>query len=310
MEVRDWSYEELPEFNEELEGVEVIETTGNEVGVSYLHDIEYANIDGIPLCLQILVPASRNVGFIPFAEKQTFAVPCFVFVQGSAWMQQYVYAQVAQVAKLAEKGYVCAIVEYRHSGIASFPAQAKDARNAIRYLRQNAEKYGIDSERMIVAGDSSGGHTAMWAALIHDDNSADNCFPGVSAEVKGIVDFYGSTSVMAADSNPTTLNHCLPDSPEGMVMGKKNLLEHRELARALSVECNIDGDTKLPPVLMFHGTKDRLVNCQGSAILYKRLKNTGHRVKFYLIKGADHGGAEFWTNRIVGIIDEFCQSCF
>ncbi len=310
MEVRDWSYEELPEFNEELEGVEVIETTGNEVGVSYLHDIEYANIDGIPLCLQILVPASRNVGFIPFAEKQTFAVPCFVFVQGSAWMQQYVYAQVAQVAKLAEKGYVCAIVEYRHSGIANFPAQAKDARNAIRYLRQNAEKYGIDSERMIVAGDSSGGHTAMWAALIHDDNSADNCFPGVSAEVKGIVDFYGSTSVMAADSNPTTLNHCLPDSPEGMVMGKKNLLEHRELARALSVECNIDGDTKLPPVLMFHGTKDRLVNCQGSAILYKRLKNTGHRVKFYLIKGADHGGAEFWTNRIIGIIDEFCQSCF
>lgn len=310
MEVRDWSYEELPEFNEELEGVEVIETTGNEVGVSYLHDIEYANIDGIPLCLQILVPASRNVGFIPFAEKQTFAVPCFVFVQGSAWMQQYVYAQVAQVAKLAEKGYVCAIVEYRHSGIASFPAQAKDARNAIRYLRQNAEKYGIDSERMIVAGDSSGGHTAMWAALIHDDNSADNCFPGVSAEAKGIVDFYGSTSVMAADSNPTTLNHCLPDSPEGMVMGKKNLLEHRELARALSVECNIDSDTKLPPVLMFHGTKDRLVNCQGSAILYKRLKSTGHRVKFYLIKGADHGGAEFWTNRIVGIIDEFCQSCF
>lgn len=310
MEVKQWSYEEIPEFTAVPDGVQVIPTTGDELGVNYFHDVEYANVGGTSLHLQILIPASRNSGFLPFAEEQPFSLPCFVFVQGSAWMPQYVYAQLAQVAKLAARGYVCAIVEYRHSGIAAFPAQAKDARNAVRFLRQNAKKFGIDETKMILAGDSSGGHTAMWGGMLQDDDSGDNLFPGTSAAVKGIVNYYGSTSVIAPDSNPCTENHCLPDSPEGMVMGGRNLLEEPELARALSVECNIDENTQLPPVLMFHGTKDRTVNCEGSAILYKRLKETGHPVQFYLIKGGDHGGPEFWTEQVLDIVDAFCRKCF
>lgn len=310
MEVKEWSYEELPEFEERPEGVTVIETTGDELGVNYLHDVEYAQIDGTALHLQLLIPASRNCGFSPFEEKRKVSLPCYVFVQGSAWMPQYVYAGVPALSKLALRGYVCAIVEYRHSGIAPFPAQIRDARNAIRFLRKNAEKYGIDPEKIVLSGDSSGGHTAMWGGMLHDDDTDQNLFPGVSGEPCGVVNYYGSTSVMAPDSNPIQISHCLPESPEGMVMGKKNLLEHPELARQLSVECNIDESTVLPPVLMFHGTKDRVVNCTGSAILYEQLKKTGHPVDFYLIKGADHGGPEFWTDRVLDIVDAFCKSCF
>ncbi len=145
-------------------------------------------------------------------------------------MKQNIYGKVPDLAKLARRGYVCAIVEYRHSGIAYFPAQANDALNAVRFLRRNAAKYGIDPEKIILAGDSSGGHTAMWAGMLHNDESEYNLFPGISAEVKGIVNYYGSTSVMAPDSNPITVNHCRPDSPEGMVMGRRDLLENPELA--------------------------------------------------------------------------------
>ena len=310
MEVKSYTYEELPEFTDEVEGAGIIETTGDETGVNYFHDVEYANVDGTPLHLQILIPACRNDGFVPFAEKLPFARPCYVFIQGSGWMQQYVYANVPSLSKLAARGYVCAIVEYRHSGIASFPAQPKDARNAIRFLKKNAGRFGIDPDRMIVAGDSSGGHVAMWAGLIRDDDTADNLYPGVSAEVKGIVDYYGSTSVIAPDSNPQTVNHCLPDSPEGLVMGGKDLLANPDLARALSVECNFDESTEIAPSLIFHGTKDRVVNCTGSVVLYKRLKETGHDVRFYLVKGADHGGPEFWTDQILDIVENFMRRCF
>ena len=93
-------------------------------------------------------------------------------------------------------------------------------------------------------------------------------------------------------------------------MGGRNLLEEPELARQLSVECNIDESTDLVPVLIFHGTKDRTVNCTGSAILYKRLKETGHNVAFYVIKGADHGGPEFWTEQVIDIVEEFMKSVF
>ncbi|MBR3642449.1 MAG: alpha/beta hydrolase, partial [Parasporobacterium sp.] len=165
MEVKNWTYEEFPDFDEEVEGAHVIETTGNERGVAYLHDVEYANVKGTPLHLQILVPYSRNDRFDFMGEQENMSLPCIVFVQGSAWFQQYVYGNVGNISRLAMRGYVCAIVEYRHSGIASFPAQAVDTCNAIRFLRKNAKRFGIDPDSMIVSGDSSGGHTAVWAGL-------------------------------------------------------------------------------------------------------------------------------------------------
>lgn len=224
-------------------------------------------------------------------------------------MKQDVYAQVALLARLAEKGYVVACVEYRHSGIAKFPAQAKDARNAVRFIKKNAENYGIDAEKIIVAGDSSGGHTAMFAGIMHDDDSADNLYPGISGEVKGIINLYGSVSVMLEDGNPTTLNHHMPDSPEGLEMGGVNLKEHPELCRALSVECNITDETQIAPVLIFHGTKDRIVNTRESVILYQTLQRAGKKVEFYLVQGADHGGPEFWTETVLKIEDQFIQNC-
>ena len=310
MKVQPWTYEEFPEFTDIPAGAQVIDTTGDEPGVSYFHDVEYANVNGTPLHLQILIPTCRNSGFVPFGEQQPFQLPCFVFVQGSGWYKQYVYAQLNQVARMAARGYVCAIVEYRHSGIAPFPAQARDARNAVRFLKKNAGRFGIDPARVILTGDSSGGHTAMFGGLLHDDDSPENLFPGVSAEVCGIIDYYGSTSFIAPDSNPQTVNHNRSDSPEGMEMGGRDMVEHPELARELSVECNIDENTQIAPVLIFHGTKDRTVNCTCSAVLYERLRETGHPVEFYLVKGADHGGPEFWTDRALDIVDGFCRRCF
>ncbi len=300
MEVKEWTYEELPEFTQEVEGAQVIQTTGNEMGSVYAHNVEYAEIDGVKLHLQILMPGTRN--------NQEMVCPCVVFVQGSAWMPQDVYAQLPRVSKLADRGYVVAIVEYRHSGIAPFPAQIMDARNAIRFLRVNAKQYHIDPDKIVVSGDSSGGHTAMFAGMIHDDVE-NNLFPGVSAEVKGIVNYYGSTSVMAEDSNPTQLLHCQPDSPEGMVMGHVDLRDNMELKRKLSVECNITEDTVIPPTIILHGTKDCIVNCEGSAILYRQMKKCGKDVKLYLIKGANHGGPEFWTTEVLDIVDDFIKSC-
>ncbi len=310
MEIKAWTYEEFPEFTEEVEGAQVLETTGDEPGTCYLHDVEYANMDGVPLHLQIVAPTSRNHPYNAFGGEQAMARPCFVFVQGSAWMEQYVYMNVCHMARLAARGYVCAIVQYRHSGQAPFPAQAIDTRNAIRFLRVNAKKYGIDPDRMIVAGDSSGGHTAMWAGLRHNDDTEENLFPGVSAEVKGIVNYYGSVSVMLEDGNPSTLNHHQPDSPEGMEMGGVDLRNRPDLCRQLSVEENIDESTPVAPTLIFHGTKDRIVNTKESVLLYNAMKAAGKDVALYLLKGADHGGTEFWTEQILDIVDQFMQRCF
>lgn len=297
-------------FSENVEGAVKIPTTGLEPGVMYMHDVEYAEIDGNKLHLQILIPTNRiEMGLRMSQNPAAAKYPCVVFTQGSAWFKQDVYAQVPNLSKLAVLGYVVAIVEYRHSGIAPFPAQAKDMRNAIRFLKANADKYNILPDKMIAAGDSSGGHTALFAGLLKDDDTPDNLFPGVSASVKGIINYYGSTTFMFPDSNPITPNHCLPDSPEGAVMGGKNLLENPELARALSVDCNINPDTEIAPVLNLHGTADFVVNCKCSVAVHNRLKECGKDTSLILIDGAGHGGNEFWTDEVLKHVTDFIKKC-
>ncbi len=300
MELKAWTYEEFPEYTHEVEGAHVLRTTGDERGVAYVPDVVYAEADGVKLHLQLLVPFTRN-------EPERI-YPCVVFVQGSAWFPQNVYAQLPQLSCLARRGYVTAIVEYRHSGIAPFPAQIMDARNAVRFLRAHAAEYHADPENIAAAGDSSGGHTAMFAGMLHDDAKS-NLFPSVSADVKGIINYYGSCSVMQEDSNPIQVLHCQADSPEGMVMGH-DLRDRPDLKRRLSVECNITEETAVPPTLILHGTKDRTVNCEGSVILYRQMKKCGKDVQLYFLKGADHGGAEFWTEEVLDIVDAFLKKCF
>ena len=303
MEVKKWTYEEYPEFHDEnIDGI--IDTTGDEPGVHYYPDVVYAEIDGTELHLQIMVPYSRNT------PEGTEKYPCFVYVQGSAWGKQDVHAGVPLVARYAEKGYVSVIVEYRHSGIAPFPACITDAKNAVRFLRKNADQYSIDPQRIIMAGSSSGGHTAVYSGILKTDDTKNNLYPGITAKTAGIVDYYGSVSVMADDANPTTLDHCLPTSPEGREMGNINLRENPEKRRLLSCECNITEDTDIPPVIIFHGTKDRTVNPSGSKALYEQLKKTGHEAYFYLVKGADHGRAEFFKPEVIDITDAFMKKCF
>lgn len=325
MEVKIWDYRSFPEYMDEIEGVEVIDTSGDERGAHYYKDIEYAVMSGTPLHLQILIPTSRNqprsarfplppeLKDIPLppstACKPETLLPCVIYVQGSAWMKQDCYANIPQIAELVKRGFVVAVVEYRHSGIAPFPAQCIDARNAIRYMRKNADMFYVNPDAMILMGDSSGGHTAVFGGLRHNDDTDENLFPGISGEVCGIIDEYGSVSVMLEDGNPSTLAHHLPESPEGRAMGFVNLRERPDLCRTFSAECNIDESTEIAPMLILHGTKDRTVNTKQSVNLYNRLKKCGKDATLCLIKGADHGGAEFWSEDVLDIIENFIKKC-
>ena len=300
MELKKWTYEEYPEYVND--SIKSMDTTGDEIGVRYINDVEYVNMNGTPLHLQIMVPHTRN-------NKQT-TFPCMVYVQGSGWFKQDIHAGVPFLSRIASRGYVCAIVEYRHSGIAAFPSPIVDALNAVRFLRKNAEMYKIDPEKMILAGSSSGGHTAVFAGFRHNDDTDENMFPGVSAEVKGIVNYYGSCSFMFDYSNPSTPNHLKPDSPEGREAGNIDLSENEAMKIAMSAECNIDENTKIAPMLILHGTKDRTVHPECSTRLYEQMKKTGHDADMILLKGADHGGPEFWTEGIIDIVDAFMQRCF
>ena len=85
-------------------------------------------------------------------------LPAIICIHGGGWWQG-TRANHAHVAKaLAAHGYVTATISYRLSDEAPFPAQIQDCKAAVRFLRANAEKFGIISDRIGAIGLSAGGH--------------------------------------------------------------------------------------------------------------------------------------------------------
>ena len=91
-------------------------------------------------------------------------LPAVVCIHGGGWWKgnRASHANVAQA--IADRGYVAATISYRLSGEAPFPAAIHDCKAAVRYLRANADQYGIDAEQIGAIGLSAGGHlTALLA---------------------------------------------------------------------------------------------------------------------------------------------------
>lgn len=310
MDIKPWEYADFPAFNEPVPGATRVPTTGDEIGVTYHPDVPYATAGTTTLHLQILVPQTRN-------QTDATTYPCMVHVQGSAWMKQDRTALVPTLSRIAERGFVVAIVEYRHSGIASFPAQIQDARNAVRFVRANAAQYHADADNLFLSGCSSGGQVALLAAVAHaadrtdmDDTSlslAPNA-ADVSDATRGVIDYFGAVNGQMDDGFPSTVDHHLATSPEGMMMGHVDLRDRPDLRAAMTVESYLTPELALPPVLILHGTKDRLVNARQSASLYRRLRDVGKSAELYLLEGADHGGAEFWTDGMCRVATDFMRS--
>src|SRR6186713_3105921 len=130
-------------------------------GVMALADVEYSRIERFrPLILDVYLPPDR-------VEPK----PLIVYVHGGGWRgghtrQSGAFADFpAVLADLASRGYVVASVEYRLSGEAPFPAPLDDVRTAIRFLKANARKYGIDTARTGIFGGSAGGQLAVLEAV-------------------------------------------------------------------------------------------------------------------------------------------------
>ncbi|MBN1933610.1 MAG: alpha/beta hydrolase [Anaerolineae bacterium] len=262
--------------------------------------VEYARKSGVPLHLHIIEPMQR--------EGETLTFPLILFVQGSAWFKQNTGLSLIQLGRFARRGFVVAIVEYRPSTLAPFPAQIKDTKTAIRFMIKHAAAYHVDPERILLWGDSSGGHTVVMAGVTLDNPTLDDESPtNDPISLKAVIDYYGPSDVSKMCQEPSTMDHVAPDSPEGMLIGGMNVLENPERVRPTVPMTYISPERAIPPILILHGDKDRLVPFGQSVMLFEALKKAGQVTECYQVKGADHGGAPFWTEAVLDIVEAFVR---
>lgn len=290
------SRENFPASTARAEGMIPMNPVRDNDEIFYHQDVVYARRGDMELHLQIIGPIND--------ERDRILV---VFIPGSAFHRQNVKERVPQLAYLAQRGFVVALLEYRGSEDAPFPSQTLDAKAGIRFMKRHAAEYGIDPNKIVTMGDSSGGHTAMMAGFTYGIPELEEADGEFTSEVRGVVDQYGPTNFATMNDEPSSQDHRTPDSPEGMELGGVNVLENPELAKAAAVTTYVSRDREIPPILMFHGTNDELVPFAQGCELCNALTAAGKDVTFYQVLGAHHGGWEFWTTEVLDIMETFIR---
>ena len=269
--------------------------------VETINDVIYDERDGEKLHLQILLPMEVR----PNIEPPTKKYPLVVFVPGSAFMRQAPKFSLPRMIQLCQRGFAVAIAEYRPSEVAAFPAQTEDAKTAVRFMRKHAAEYRIYPDRVAMYGDSSGAHTAVMAGVTGDGLLDNSQYGEFSCEVKCIIDCFGPTNFAMMNCYPSTQDHTGPDSPEGMVLGRVDVLKNLELSEKASPMYYLSKEKPTPPMLMMHGDRDQLVPFNQSVRLYEKLMESGKDVVFYKLEGAFHGTGGFKSKEALNVIVAF-----
>jgi acetyl esterase/lipase len=154
-------------------------------------DVVYAEFGDRKLHLDLFQPQN----------KRTNKLPAVILVHGGGWKSGNKNMQAPLSIYLAERGYVCATVEYRLSTEAQYPAAIYDLKTATRWLRKNAEIYTIDTQKIAILGCSSGGQLAALLGATNGTNMFCNeLYPGYSADVQAVVDIDGILAFVHPES--------------------------------------------------------------------------------------------------------------
>ena len=175
---------------------------------------------------------------------------------------------------LGRRGYMCIASEYRLTGEALWPAQAEDVKCAIRYIRANAGELGIDPDRLVVSGNSAGGHLSLMAgANTSGAFEGEGGNAGVSSAVSAVIAFYPPTGLDKREWG-------------GMpaLFGKGAAREVMSAASPLTY-----ADTTFPPTLLIHGNKDELVPNSEVENMYDALNAAGVPVELHMFADQPHG---------------------
>jgi len=260
-------------------------------------NIPFASPDGEELCLQLVKPqwSSGGQGF-----------PLVLFIQGSGWTKPNQFWEIPQLCLLAMRGYVIASVTHRSCFTAPAPAFLQDVKNALRFLKANAQEFDIDKNRVCAWGTSSGGNTSLLLGLTADDPAFETSdYAGESTAVQAVVDCFGPACMVDMyDHQSAELKH----SEENLLfhLAGKDPLTCREKLALVDPAAYVKPGRQLPPFLLLHGDADNMVAYEQSESFYHLLTENGCQADLVRVTNAPHEDT-FWSRELLEIIFAFIE---
>ena len=220
--------------------------------------ILYKQIDTTQLLMKVYSPEKRD---------KTQHYPAIVFFFGGGWNSGKISQFEPHANYFSKRGMVCFLVDYRvTSRHKSTPFESlKDAKSVIRYIRQNAATFHIDSSKIVASGGSAGGHLAAATALI-DGYNEDSDDTTISCKPNALVLF----------------NPVIDNGPSGYGYARIG-----DAYKNFSPLHNIKKGA--PPTIIFQGTNDNLIPVETVQNYQTVMKKEGSRCELLLYEGKEHG---------------------
>lgn len=205
--------------------------------------------------------------------------PIIIFLHGGSFVhgdkeQILAFEDIFEVLK--SKGFIIASIEYRLvSRSIMFPANIEDVKDSIKWLRANAKQYTIDESKIGVFGYSAGGNLALMAGLTEDnDFIGEESLKEKSGQLSFIISYAGPTDLL--NENDFSLHQKIAFVALGNELGD-------EVLKKASPINYLDFDA--PPILLFHGKKDRVVPFAQSEIFHTKARAIGVDSKLIQVDG-------------------------
>lgn len=261
-------------------------------------DLEYGSNpdtpDDVRLFADIMHPPEN-------AARSGLAV---IYVHGGGWaygrrnIRKFPYFR-----QLSSQGHLLMDIDYTLNPKTSVPGMVMDVKRAIIWLKANAERFQIDPERIVLAGQSAGGHLSLLAAytgnylgLQPDGSKADT-------SVRGVVSYYGPPDMAALHDDVEARFNVLLRGQVGKSLqeraGEEHTLAHGisglvgssvvdfpEMYRLISPITYVDADC--PPTMLIHGTHDLLVSHREVERLLVALRQNNVPAVYVPMPGCDH----------------------
>jgi acetyl esterase/lipase len=243
-------------------------------------DVVYATFSGKDLGLDLYMPAGVQ------------RPPLVVWVHGGTWRRG---TKATVPMAFVENGFATASLDFRQSTEARFPAAIHDIKAAIRFLRAKAAEYGYQTDRMAIAGASSGGHLAALVGVTNGRKELEGTegnYPNQSSDVQAILSYYGASNLMTILAQSTPYGLGVRQPALELLLGAQPD-KTRELAELASPVFHVDGND--PPLLLLHGDQDPQMPINQSHELEGAYEKAGLDVHLDVVHGAAHGGNLFFS---------------
>ena len=207
--------------------------------------------------------------------------PTLLYFHGGGWVAGNKESASLTFLPFLAMGWNVVNVEYRPAKVSLAPAAVQDSLCALRWVYRNSKEYNVDTSRLVLMGNSAGGHLALIAGMIPASASLDSPCPG-SEELKvaAIVNWYGITDVNELLSGANVRNFAVT-----WLGGMSN---REEIARQVSPLAYVRAG--LPPIISIQGDADPIVPYSQNVRLHQALDKAGVRNELVTIPGGKHGG--------------------